>query len=80
MMRQAPPLSSKLIRPPIRDHKPSFFQMHVYDQELHRLEAEQAEIAKRVRVIEERVKVVQKELQKLEWTLKKRVTNLRTDF
>ncbi|TGE34896.1 hypothetical protein E4K67_28235 [Desulfosporosinus fructosivorans] len=80
MMQQVPPLRPKLMRPPIRDHKPSFFQMHVYDQELHRLEAEQAEIAKRVRVIEERVKVVQKELQKLERILKKRVTNLRTDF
>jgi len=80
MMRQAPPLRPKLIRPAIRDHKPSFFQMHVYDQELHRLEAEQTEIAKRVSVIEERVKVVQGELQKLERTLKKRVTNLRNDY
>ncbi|KUO76811.1 MAG: hypothetical protein APF81_24770 [Desulfosporosinus sp. BRH_c37] len=80
MMRQAPALRPKLIRPAIRDHTPSFFQMHVYDQELHRLEAERAEIAKRVRAIEERVKVVQYELQKLDRTLKKRVNNLRTDF
>ncbi|HBW38551.1 hypothetical protein [Desulfosporosinus sp. BICA1-9] len=80
MMRQAPALRPKLIRPAIRDHTPSFFQMHVYDQELHRLEAERAEIAKRVRVIEERVKVVQRELQKLERTLKNRVHNQPTDF
>jgi len=79
IMRQAPPLRPKLIRPAIRDHTPSFFLMHVYDQELHRLEAEQAEIAKRITVIEERVKVVQMELQKLERTLKKRVHNPRTD-
>lgn len=80
MMRQPPPLRPKLIRPAIRDHKPSFFQMHVYDQELHRLEAEKGEIAKRVKLIEERVKVIQRELHKLERTLKTRVKNPRTDF
>lgn len=80
MMRHAPSLRPKLTRPPIRDHAPSFFQMHVYDQELHRLEAEQAEIAKRVSVIEERVQVVQRELQKLDRTLKKRVSDLRTNY
>ncbi|ODA39729.1 hypothetical protein DSBG_3512 [Desulfosporosinus sp. BG] len=79
MMRHAPSLRPKLVRPPIRDHAPSFFQMHVYDQELHRLEVEQTEIAKRIRVIEERVLVVKKELQKLNRTLKMRVHGLRTD-
>jgi uncharacterized Rmd1/YagE family protein len=54
--------------------------MHVYDQELHRLEAERAEIAKRVRVIEKRVQVVHKELQKLDRTLKNRVLGLRTNL
>ena len=78
MMRHAPSLRPKLIRPPIRDHTPSFFQMHVYDQELHRLEAERVEIAKRINVIESRVKVVHKELQKLDRTLKKRLIDLRT--
>jgi len=78
MMRHAPSLRPKLIRPPIRDHAPSFFQMHVYDQELHRLEAERVEIAKRINVIESRVKVVHKELQKLDRTLKKRLIDLRT--
>ena len=78
MMRPTPSLRPKLIRPAIRDHAPSFFQMHVYDQELHRLEAERAEIAKRVRVIEKRVQVVHKELQKLDRTLKNRVLGLRT--
>jgi predicted transcriptional regulator len=80
MMRQVPVLRPKRIRPPMRDHTPSFFQMHVYDQELHRLEGERAEIAKRVRLIEERVTVVQRELQKLERKLKKSVNNLRPDF
>ena len=80
MMRQAPALRPKLIRPALRDHTPSFFQMHVYDQELHRLEAERAEITKRMKVIEDRVKVVQSEMQKLERTIKKRVNIPRTDF
>lgn len=80
MMRQAPSLRPKLIRPPIRDHAPSFFQMHVYDQELHRLEAERAEIAKRLSVIEKRVEVVHKELHKLNRTLKKRVLDLWTNI
>ncbi|MCB8818439.1 hypothetical protein [Desulfosporosinus shakirovi] len=71
MMRQPLPLRPKLIRPAIRDHKPNYFQMHVYDQELQRLVAERAEIAKRVNVIEERVKVVQKELLKIERMLKR---------
>jgi len=79
-MRQSPVIRPKIVRPPMRDHTPSFFQMHVYDQELHRLEAERAEIAKRARLIDERVTVVQRELQKLERTLKKRVNNLRSDF
>ncbi|WP_157998520.1 hypothetical protein [Desulfosporosinus sp. OT] len=78
-MRHAPPLRPKLVRPPIRDHAPSFFQMHVYDQELHRLEVEQTEIAKRISVIEERVLVVKKELRKLDRTLKMRVHDLRID-
>jgi len=78
-MRHAPSLRPKLIRPPIRDHAPSFFQMHIYDQELHRLEAEQTEIAKRIAVIEERVQVVQMELKKLDRTLKTRVHGLRTN-
>lgn len=79
MMRQSPSLRPKLIRPPIRDHAPSFFQMHVFDQELHRLEAERVEIAKRISVIENRVQVVHRELKKLDRTLKKRVNDLRTD-
>jgi len=78
-MRHAPSLRPKLIRPPVRDHAPSFFQMHIYDQELHRLEAEQTEIAKRIAVIEERVQVVQMELKKLDRTLKTRVHGLRTN-
>ncbi len=73
MMRQHPPLRPKLIRPTMRDHKPSYFQMHVYDQELQRLTAERAEIAKRVSIIEERVQVVQGELHKLEQMLKRSV-------
>ena len=78
-MRHAPSLRPKLIRPPVRDHAPSFFQMHIYDQELHRLEAEQTEIAKRIAVIEERVQVVQMELKKLDRTLKTRVHGLRAN-
>lgn len=70
MMRQPLPLRPKLIRPAIRDHKPSYFQMHVYDQELQRLVAERAAIAKRVNIIEDRVQVVQKELTKIERMLK----------
>lgn len=80
MMRHAPSLRPKLIRPAIRDQAPSFFQMHVYDQELHRLEAERAEIAKRVSAIEKRVQVVHRELQKLDRKLKKRVIDLRTNI
>jgi len=72
-MRQPLPLRPKLIRPVLRDHKPSYFQMHVYDQELQRLAAERVEIAKRVNLIEERVKVVQGELHKLERMLKRSV-------
>lgn len=71
MMRQPLPLRPKLIRPAIRDHKPSYFQMHVFDQELKRLTSERAEIAKRVNLIEERVKVVQEELNKLERLIKR---------
>ncbi len=78
-MRHAPALRPKLIRPAIRDHAPSFFQMHVYDQELHRLEAERVEISKRLSVIETRVQVVHRELQKLDRTLKKRLIDLRTN-
>lgn len=70
-MRRSTPIRPKLTRPPLRDHKPSYFQMHVYDQELQRLAAERGEIAKRVNIIEERVQVVQKELQKLEQILKR---------
>lgn len=70
-MRQSPPLRPKVIRPALRDHKPSYFQMHVYDQELQRLTAERAEIAKRVNIIEERVDVVRGELQKLDQILKR---------
>ena len=73
MMRQPLPLRPKLIRPALRDHKPSYFQMHVYDQELQRLAAERNEIAKRVNLIEERVKIVQEELHKLERMLKRSV-------
>jgi len=72
-MRQPLPLRPKQIRPIIRDHKPSYFQMHVYDQELQRLTAERAEIAKRVNQIEERVQLVQGELHKLERMLKRSV-------
>lgn len=79
MMRHAPSLRPRTIRPAIRDQAPSFFQMHVYDQELHRLEAEQAEIIKRISAIEERVQVVQKELQKLDRTLKMRVHGQRAN-
>jgi len=77
MMRQPLPLRPKLIRPAIRDHKPSYFQMHVYDQELQRLAAERAEIAKRVNVIEDRVQVVQEELLKIERMLKKSASHVR---
>lgn len=71
MMRQPLPLRPKLIRPAIRDYKPSYFQMHVFDQELQRLTAERAEISKRVNQIEERVQVVQGELHKLERLIKR---------
>jgi len=73
MMHQHLPLRPKLIRPAMRDHKPSYFQMHVYDQELQRLAAERNEIAKRVNVIEQRVQIVQGELHKLERMLKRSV-------
>lgn len=73
MMRQPVPLRPKLIRPAMRDHKPSYFQMHVYDQELQRLAAERNEICKRIHLIEERVKIVQGELHKLERMLKRSV-------
>jgi len=80
MMRQTLSLRPKRIRPVIRDHAPSFFQMHVYDNELHRLEVERAEMAKRISVIDKRVQVVHRELQKLDRTLRKRVINLRTNI
>lgn len=77
MMRQPLPLRPKLIRPTIRDHKPSYFQMHVYDQELQRLVAERAEIAKRVNIIEDRVQVVREELLKIERMLKRSASHVR---
>lgn len=75
-MRKAPPLRPKLVRPALRDHTPSYFQMHVYDQELQRLIAERSEITKRVNIIAERVKAVQGELQKLEQALKNKYTKI----
>lgn len=77
MMRQPLPLRPKLIRPVIHDHKPSYFQMHVYDKELQRLAAERAEIAKRVNQIEERVKFIQEELLKIERMLKRSASHVR---
>ena len=74
-MQKGLKLRPRTIRPVIRDFQPSYFQMHVYDQELKRLEAERLEISKRVHTIEERVSTLQAELDKLEQVLKiKRTT------
>lgn len=73
-MRKSPPLRPRAIQPVTRDHTPSYFQMHVYDQELQRLAAERVELSKRVNLIEERVQVVVGELRSLERILKNRVT------
>lgn len=77
MVRQPLPLRPKTIRSTIRDHRPSYFQMHVYDQELKRLVAERTEIAKRVNVIEDRVQVVQEELVKIDRMLKRSASHVR---
>lgn len=79
-MRHSPPIRPKVIRPALREHKPSYFQMHVYDQELERLAAERAEITKRVKIIEERVQVVQGEVQKLERVLKRNTRLRQTQY
>lgn len=65
-------LRPRMIRPRIRDYEPSYFQMHVYDQEIHRLEGERSEISKRVKSIEERVITLKQELRKLENVLKEK--------
>lgn len=72
-MRRIPPPSTRKIRPVMRDNKASYYQMHVYDQERQRLEAERAELLKRMDLIGERVQVLRIELQKLEKTLKEKL-------
>jgi len=69
-MHKGPKLRPRMIRPMTRDYKPSYFQMHVYDQELQRLDAERSEISKRVNAIEGRVSTLKQELEKLENVLK----------
>lgn len=64
-MRKHPPLRPRAIKPVTRDSKATYFQMHVYDQERVRLEAERAEMLKRLNIIEERVKFIGSELVKL---------------
>lgn len=64
-MARIPPPSARRARPVARDAKPNYYQMHVYDSEKKRLEAEQAELLKRLNVIGERVKIIQGELQRM---------------
>lgn len=69
-MRKPLPIRPKQIRPMTRDHKPSYFQMHIYNQELTRLEAEHTELSKRINLIVERVQIIKDELMKIERALK----------
>lgn len=74
-MRKLPPLRPRVIKPVTRDTKASYFQMHVYDQERVRLEAERAEMLKRLSLIEERVGFIGSELQKLGHILQEKGKN-----
>ncbi|MHB8124454.1 MAG: hypothetical protein ACYDEJ_02215 [Desulfitobacteriaceae bacterium] len=65
-MGKIPQLRPKVIRPPTRGNKATYFQMHIYDQESKRLESERSEILKRLSLIEERLKVIKGELHILE--------------
>ena len=69
-MRKIPSLRPRLSRPVIRAAKATYFQMHVYDQERARLEAERGEIAKRLEIIQSRLRFISNELEKLEDALK----------
>lgn len=71
-MYKSPKIRPKIVRPITRNYKPSYFQMHVYDQELQRLDAERKELSKKVNLIEERVEVILEEISKLERALKTR--------
>lgn len=71
-MRKIPHLRPRVIRAVTRSSQPNYFQMHVFDQERIRLEAEKGEILKRLTLIEERVQMIGKELVKLEDVLKQR--------
>lgn len=70
-MSKIPRLRPKITRPLTRGAKASYFQMHVYDQEQKRLEAERNELRQRLGIIERRVGVIREELQKLEQVLKR---------
>ncbi len=69
-MGKIPQLRPKVIRPPTRGSKATYFQMHIFDQECKRLESEKSEILKRLSLIEERVKFIKGELHRLEQTIK----------
>jgi len=64
-MTRIPLPSARKLRPVARDTRPNYYQMHIYDKEKSRLETEQAELLKRLNVIEERVKVIKAELQRI---------------
>jgi len=64
-MARVPLPSARKLRPVARDTRPNYYQMHIYDKEKERLQTEQAELLKRLNIIEERVKVIQAELQRL---------------
>lgn len=72
-MHKIPALRPRVIRPPTQGAKANYFQMHVYDQERQRLEAERKELHKRLDLIDNRVQVIKEELQKLERVLKQGV-------
>ena len=69
-MRKIPPLRPRLTRAVTRASKATYFQMHVYDQERIRLEAERGEITKRLEIIQGRLHFISNELEKLEDALK----------
>lgn len=72
-MHKMPHLRPRAIRPPTQGAKANYFQMHVFDQERIRLEAERGELHKRLGLIENRVCIIKEELQKLERILKQGV-------
>lgn len=69
-MEKIPKLRPKVIRPPTRGSKATYFQMHIFDQECKRLEGERLEILKRLSLIDERVKFIKGELHRLDKTIR----------